>query len=82
VGIAELKAKLASFLRRVKSGQNIEILERGIPVAIITPLHNKPELDIVPPRKEPNLLSKYRFSVHPQQKFDALEILVEERRKR
>ncbi len=38
VSIAELKARLSEHLRRVKSGDEIVITDRGAPVARIVPL--------------------------------------------
>jgi prevent-host-death family protein len=32
-GIAELKARLSHYLRRVKAGEEIVVLERNVPVA-------------------------------------------------
>jgi prevent-host-death family protein len=37
VAMRELKARLCSYLRRVKAGETVEILERGIPIGIIVP---------------------------------------------
>ena len=36
--IAELKARLSSYLRQVKAGHEVLITERGVPVAKIVPL--------------------------------------------
>lgn len=82
VGIAELKAKLASYVRRVKSGDKIEILERGVPVAMLQPIHSKSPLGIIPSRSQPEALSIYRFSVHPKKSFDVTELLFEDRKRR
>jgi prevent-host-death family protein len=38
-GVAELKAKLSRYLERVKGGQEVLITERGLPVAMLVPLH-------------------------------------------
>lgn len=38
VGVAELKARLAKYLRQVKSGNEILITERGSPVAKLVPI--------------------------------------------
>ena len=37
-GIAELKARLSSYLKKVKAGNEVLITERGIPVARLAPL--------------------------------------------
>ncbi len=38
VGVAELKARLAKYLKQVKSGNEILITERGSPVAKLVPI--------------------------------------------
>jgi prevent-host-death family protein len=38
VGIAELKAHLSRYLSQAKSGEEVVITERGLPVAKIVPL--------------------------------------------
>ncbi|MGH9463612.1 MAG: type II toxin-antitoxin system Phd/YefM family antitoxin [Vicinamibacteria bacterium] len=37
-GVAELKARLTSYLKRVKSGDEVLITERGEPIAKLVPL--------------------------------------------
>ncbi len=37
IGIRELKARLSSYLRRVKAGETIVITERGTPIGRIVP---------------------------------------------
>lgn len=36
--VAELKAELSRFLRRVKAGEDVLVTQRGIPVARIVPV--------------------------------------------
>ncbi|MCL4814876.1 MAG: type II toxin-antitoxin system prevent-host-death family antitoxin [Vicinamibacteraceae bacterium] len=38
--VADLKARLSEFLRRVKSGSEVVITERGVPVARLTGLES------------------------------------------
>ncbi|MBI4405601.1 MAG: type II toxin-antitoxin system prevent-host-death family antitoxin [Deltaproteobacteria bacterium] len=81
-GIADFKARLSSYLRRVKSGEEVEILERGIPVAVIHPIRNHTPLEIVPSRKDPALLAKYPFSISPKKAFDVVELILKDRQTR
>lgn len=37
-GIADLKARLSSYLKQVKAGHEVLITERGVPVAKLVPL--------------------------------------------
>lgn len=43
VGIADLKARLSSHLKRVKAGQEVLITDRGQPIAKLVPLENQAE---------------------------------------
>jgi prevent-host-death family protein len=38
LGVRELKAKLSSYLERVKAGETIMVTDRGVPVAEIRPV--------------------------------------------
>jgi antitoxin (DNA-binding transcriptional repressor) of toxin-antitoxin stability system len=69
-------------LRLVKSGEEIEIRERGVPVARLTSIKKESVLAITPARKDPASLSKYRFSVKPKSNFDVVDMLLEDRAKR
>lgn len=46
VGVAEIKARLSSYLKRVKAGQEIIITERGLPVAKVVPLERGEERSV------------------------------------
>lgn len=80
--ISELKAKLSYYLRLVKTGEKVEIHDRGTPVAILSAKEDRSRLNTVPPRKDPAALAKRKFHVHPKRKFDAAAILEEERSRR
>lgn len=38
VNIRELKNRLSEYLRRVKAGETIEVIERGRPIGLIVPV--------------------------------------------
>lgn len=38
VGVRELRQNLSVYLRRVKSGETLEVLDRGRPAALLAPL--------------------------------------------
>ena len=44
-GVAELKARLASYLKQVKSGNEILITDRGSPVAKLVPIDTAQKRD-------------------------------------
>jgi prevent-host-death family protein len=80
--VSELKAKLARYLRLIKAGEEVEIQERGVPIAVIRSIRKPIFLTIIPPRKRADLLGQLRFSVKPKMAFDIVNILIEDRRKR
>ncbi|PIU00153.1 MAG: hypothetical protein COT74_06185 [Bdellovibrionales bacterium CG10_big_fil_rev_8_21_14_0_10_45_34] len=80
--ISELKAKLARYIRLVKSGEDVEIRERGVPVALLTAIRSESDISITPPRKDPSSLGKFSFSTKPKIKFDVVELMLEDRAKR
>ncbi len=38
VGVRELRQNLSVYLRRVEAGETLRVTERGLPVALLTPL--------------------------------------------
>jgi prevent-host-death family protein len=77
VGIAELKARLSEYLRAVRKGQTLTVLDRDVPVA-----------KIVPYTAEPVEVRRATRRVHdlvvppPQAQTDSLMVLLDDRRRR
>lgn len=38
VGVRELKQNLSSYLRRVAEGETLQVTDRGVPVAVLSPV--------------------------------------------
>lgn len=49
VGVAELKARLSEFLRRVRRGETITVLDRETEIARIVPLRDADPLSVRAP---------------------------------
>ncbi len=79
--ISQLKSQLASFIRMVKSGETVEVQERGIPVAYLKPIESE-KIAFVPARADPTALSKIVSKITPPKNFDVLDMLAEDRRRR
>lgn len=79
VGIAELKAHLSQYLREAKSGEVVEVLDRGVPVARIMP----PDWTAIPMSTRPPRRKLTRLKAPPPTNydFDIVEELVKDRRK-
>jgi prevent-host-death family protein len=82
VAVSELKARLAKYLRLTKSGEIVEIRERGVPIAVLRPIPDGRKHKTIAPRKDPSRLGRMRFSVKPKKLFDITQLLLEDRKKR
>lgn len=79
VRIAELKARLSEYLRAVRRGESIAVLDRETPVAQIVPIRDRTSLRIrqraaMAPRPNQVPLPKPL-----KQNVDIVELLLEER---
>jgi prevent-host-death family protein len=77
-GVAELKARLSEYLRSVRRGETVTILDRETPIAKIVPIHaaglrtRKPAQDAPAPNHVP-LPPPLKLHI------DVVELLLEER---
>ena len=80
VRVAELKARLSEYLRRVRRGHSVTVLDRETPIARIVPY--APEatmLSIRRPRPGIGKLSALRLPPRLKTDVDIVELLMEER---
>jgi prevent-host-death family protein len=79
VRIADLKARLSEYLRAVKRGETIAVLDRDTPVAQIVPVHNRPALRVR--RPAPGSPPLHRVPIPKTRKLDVdvVALLLEER---
>ncbi len=83
VKIAELKAKLAKYLRLVKSGEEVLVSEYHTPIAKIVPLRKEEVLPSVKPEKSfQSTILQLKVPHIPTPKIDVLELLYEDRQRR
>jgi prevent-host-death family protein len=81
VGIAELKARLSEYLRSVRRGHPVTILDRSTPIARIVPLREGlEELAIRRPARGAPPPSRVPLPPPLPLPIDAVELLLEERR--
>lgn len=78
VGIAALKARLSEYLRTVRNGGTLTVLDRDTPIARIVP-YAAPPLEV---RSAKRRLRDLKLPPKPAKRTDSLAILVEDRRKR
>ncbi len=79
VKIGELKNKLSSYLRLVRKGAQIIVMDREHPIARITPFEEKKEkLTIIPAREKFSNITKLSFP-RPKVSIDIVALLREDR---
>lgn len=82
INIAELKAKLSKYLRLVKSGEEIIILDHKMPVAKISSINRDEEnaLDTIKAKDSFSLLASLKVEpLSEKPKIDILTLLQDER---
>ena len=83
VALSVFKAKMSYYLKLVKAGEDIELQERGSPIAKLTAQKYEEEDLIVKPKQSPQKLQKMKFSVKLTGKGpDAVQLLLEDRARR
>lgn len=79
-GVAELKARLSHYLREVKKGRAVEVLEHKTSVARLVPPEARPSKTLV--IQEPTLDIKDVVLPRPvRTKVSSLELLLQDRRR-
>ena len=79
VRIAELKSHLSEYLRAVRGGQTIAVLDRETPVAHIVPIRERAKLKIrMPPRGTPPP-NRVPLPKPLKTNLDIVDLLMEER---
>ncbi|HSE95476.1 MAG TPA: type II toxin-antitoxin system prevent-host-death family antitoxin [Methylomirabilota bacterium] len=80
VGIAQLKARLSEYLRVVRRGQSLTVLDRETPIARIIPYPTDTRILVVR-RPRPDAPPLHRVPLPPPLRtgLDVVELLREER---
>jgi prevent-host-death family protein len=79
VGIAELKSRLSEYLRAVRQGETISVLDRDTPVAQIVPVREKNTLHVRKPAPGAPPPNRVQLPGPSALKLDVVELLLEER---
>jgi len=81
VKIAELKARLSEYLRTVRGGETITVLDRETPVAQIIPVRERAALRVRKPAPGAPPLNRVRLPKPAKLKVDIVELLLDERQR-
>lgn len=79
VGIADLKSRLSEYLRAVRRGETITVLDRQTAVAQIVPIHQRVVLRVREPAPGTPAPNKLPLPNPLNLKIDILQLLLEER---
>lgn len=79
VRIAELKARLSEYLRAVRRGETITVLDRDTPVAQLIPVPDRSRLHVRTPAPGAPPPSRVSLPKPAGLKLDVVELLLEER---
>jgi prevent-host-death family protein len=79
VRIADLKARLSEYLRAVRRGETIAVLDRDTPVAQIVPIRDRSALRIRKPPPGTPAPNRVRLPKSAKLNVDIVELLLEER---
>jgi len=79
VRIAELKSRLSEYLRVVRSGETISVLDRETPVAQIVPVRDRVALRIQKPAPGTPPPNRVRLPKPLKLNLEIVDLLLEER---
>ena len=79
VRIAELKARLSEYLRAVRRGETIAVLDRDTPVAHLVPIRGPATLHVRKPAPGAPPPNRVRRPKPANLKIDIVDLLLEER---
>jgi prevent-host-death family protein len=79
VGIAELKARLSEYLRAVRRGETIAVLDRETPVAEIVPIRDRTTLRVRKPAPGTPPPNRVPLPKPAKLDVDVVQLLLEER---
>jgi prevent-host-death family protein len=79
VRIADLKARLSEYLRAVRRGETIAVLDRETPVAQLVPIRERQALCVRKPAPGAPPPNRVRLPKPARLKLDIVGLLLEER---
>ena len=80
VGTAELKSRLSKYLRDVRRGETVTVLDRSTPVARIMPFEPAADVVITPPDQGAPRIGRITLPSRTPGLPDIVAILLEQRR--
>jgi prevent-host-death family protein len=82
VKIADLKSRLSHYLRQVRAGETVTVLDRNTPVARLVPVDSGDDIVITKPAPNAPSLASLKLPKPPKIDVDIVSVLLEDRRRR
>jgi antitoxin (DNA-binding transcriptional repressor) of toxin-antitoxin stability system len=79
VGIAELKSRLSAYLRLVRQGGSLTVMDRDTAVARVVPIKASGSLVVRAPHREAGRPGDYPVRSRPLTSVDPVSLLLEDR---
>jgi len=79
VRIADLKARLSEYLRAVRGGETIAVLDRNTPVAQLVPIRRQSALRVRKPAPGTPPPNRVRLPKPAKLNLDVVQLLLDER---
>ena len=79
VRIAELKALLSEYLRAVRGGESITVLDRNTPITQLIPIRERSALRVRKPARDTPPLNQVPVPKRSKLSVDVVQLLLEER---
>lgn len=80
VGVAELKARLSEYLRAVRRGRDVVVMDRDQPIARLVPYEARGTLVVREPLTQYRTLGDVPLPPPVRLAVDPVEVLLEDRR--
>ncbi len=79
IGVAEFKARLSEYLRHVRRGHTVTVLDRGTPIARVVPYEGAEPLRVRVPSAAAGAVRNVVLPPPLRLKVDVLGLLMQER---
>ena len=81
-GIADLKAHLSQYLRAVRAGEEVTVLDRETPIATIVPARKRSRVVVRRPARGAPVPGRIKFLPPLELGIDPVEVLLADRSRR
>lgn len=82
VNVATLKNDLSKYLRMIKAGKEVIVLEHKTPIAKVVPIEKEDDLVVITAKVDSRVLKEMVDAPAKTRQWDSLDYLLNDRKKR